>query len=182
MATVERSRLNAARTLAHRRNDFEEVAQIDVQLAALGTPTKSRASDDSADLMTKVNERNRKANMEAVRKAEVAEAERKRRERKLTAAGAPVPVADPSARLKTVPRMFNSATPTTSRFVNSFTIHGLTDVETMPFSLDRERRLGRLSPRSQLKHLCYHRLHYQARRMVALRRLRHRLLMLLMLI
>lgn len=122
MATVERSRLNAARTLAHRRNDFEEVAQIDAQLAALGSPTKPR-HEESADLMAKVNERNRKANMEAVRKAELAESERKRRERKLMAAGAPVPVADPSARLKTVPRMFNSATPTTSRFVDFLAVH-----------------------------------------------------------
>ncbi len=117
MVTVERSRLNAARTLALRRNDLEEVAQIDTELASLGTPTKSRPSDESADLMAKVNERNRKANMEAVRKAELAESERKRRERKLAAAGAPMPVLDPSARLKTVPRMFNSATPTTSRFI-----------------------------------------------------------------
>ncbi|KAJ3564397.1 hypothetical protein NP233_g8321 [Leucocoprinus birnbaumii] len=115
MVTVERSRLNAARTLALRRNDIDEVAQIDAQLAALGVPAKPRHSEEAADLLAKVNERNRKANMEAVRKAEIAEAERKRRERKLAAAGTPVPIHDPSARLKTVPRLFNSATPTTSR-------------------------------------------------------------------
>lgn len=114
---MERSRLNAARTLALRRNDFDEVAEIDAQLAALVTPIKSRQSEEAADLLAKVNERNRKANMEAVRKAELAEAERKRRERKLAATGTPVQVHDPSARLKTVPRLFNSATPTTSRFV-----------------------------------------------------------------
>ncbi|KXN89714.1 hypothetical protein AN958_05254 [Leucoagaricus sp. SymC.cos] len=113
MATVERSRLNAARTLALRRNDLEEVAQIDAQLAALGAPLKRQ--EESTDLLAKVNERNRKANVEAMRKAEIAEVERKRRERKLAAAGTPVPVADPSARLKTVPRLFNSATPTPSR-------------------------------------------------------------------
>ncbi|KAF9442144.1 plus-3-domain-containing protein [Macrolepiota fuliginosa MF-IS2] len=115
MTTMERSRLNQARTLALRRNDLDEMAEIDAQLAALGTPTKPRQNEEAADLLTKVNERNRKANMEAVRKAELAESERKRRERKLAAAGASVPVHDPSARLKTVPRMFNSATPTTSR-------------------------------------------------------------------
>lgn len=114
MITVERSGLNAARTLALRRNDLEEVAQIDARLAALGDPVKSR-SEEAVDPLAKVNERNRKANMEAVRKAELAEAERKRRERKLAAAGTLVPVLDPSARLKTVPRLFNSATPTASR-------------------------------------------------------------------
>ncbi len=116
MITVERSGLNAARTLALRRNDLEEVAQIDARLAALGDPVKSR-SEEAVDPLAKVNERNRKANMEAVRKAELAEAERKRRERKLAAAGTLVPVLDPSARLKTVPRLFNSATPTASRFI-----------------------------------------------------------------
>lgn len=116
MITVERSGLNAARTLALRRNDLEEVAQIDARLAALGDPVKSR-SEEAVDPLAKVNERNRKANMEAVRKAELAEAERKRRERKLATAGTLVPVLDPSARLKTVPRLFNSATPTASRFI-----------------------------------------------------------------
>lgn len=118
MTTLERSRLNAQRALALRRNDLQEVEQIDSQLATLA-PTRSRQSEEAADLLAKVNERNRKANMEAVRKAELAESERKRRERKLAAAGTPVPVLDPSARLKTVPRLFNSATPTTSRFVSS---------------------------------------------------------------
>jgi hypothetical protein len=52
--------------------------------------------------------------MEAVRKAEMAEFERKKKERKLLAqnGGRSTPV-DPSARLKTLPRMFNSNTPVT---------------------------------------------------------------------
>jgi RNA polymerase-associated protein RTF1 len=118
--TAERSRLNAARTLALRRNDPDEVKEIDEKLAELSEAVKPRHTEDSADLLTKVNERNRKANTEAVRRAELAEVERKRRERKLAAAGTAVPVLDPSARLKTVPRLFNSATPTPSRFVLSF--------------------------------------------------------------
>jgi RNA polymerase-associated protein RTF1 len=55
--------------------------------------------------------------MEAVRQAELVASARKRNERKLAAAGTPTPVLDPSARLKTLPRLFNSATPTTSRSV-----------------------------------------------------------------
>ncbi|GLB39999.1 putative plus-3-domain-containing protein [Lyophyllum shimeji] len=115
LTTLERSRLMQARTLAERRHDFAEVAEIDAKLAELGAPTQSERRDETADMLARVNERNRRANMEAVRKAELAEAERKRRERKLAAAGGTgrlTPV-DPSARLKTKPRLFDVATPTT---------------------------------------------------------------------
>lgn len=115
MLTFERSRLTQARTLAQRRHDFNEVAEIDEQLAELTATSSDRPGDsrNEHDMLTKVNERNRRANMEAVRKAEIAEADRKRRERKLAAAaGGTLAPIDPSARLKTVPRLFNSATPT----------------------------------------------------------------------
>jgi len=109
--TMERSRLNQARTLALRRQDAVEVAEIDVKLAALPEVAATRAAeeDDLAARLLKVNERNRKANMEAVRKAELLEAERKRKERKLANAngsGVSTPV-DPSARLRTIPKMFS---------------------------------------------------------------------------
>ena len=113
MTTMERSRLNQARTLAQRRNDWNEVAEIDAKLAeeAARTPEKKEQPPKTTqDLLAKVNERNRKANMEAVRKAEMAEMERKKMGRKLLAQNAPV---DPSARLKTLPRTFNSNTPVT---------------------------------------------------------------------
>jgi hypothetical protein len=112
-ATMERSRLNQARTLALRRQDYTEVETIDQQLSEL--PAAASRDEDISDMLAKVNERNRKANLEAVRKAELQEAERKRRERKsqaARAAGTPTPQ-DPSARLKTVPKLFNSI----SRFV-----------------------------------------------------------------
>ncbi|KAG6860801.1 hypothetical protein C0995_007511 [Termitomyces sp. Mi166 len=108
-ATMEKSRLMQARTLAQRRNDYNEVAEIDAKLAEL-VPSQPQ-KDESVDLLARVNERNRKANMEAVRKAELAEVERKRRERKLAASGTATPV-DPSARLKIKPRLFDAATPT----------------------------------------------------------------------
>lgn len=119
LSTAARSMLNQQRTLALRRQDFSEVNEIDAKLAddaAKHEPSKS----EPADLLTIVNERNRKANMEAVRKAEMAEAERKRRERKLggQSKGTPTPV-DPSARLKILPRTF---TPTATRFVFLFFI------------------------------------------------------------
>ncbi|TFK52972.1 plus-3-domain-containing protein [Heliocybe sulcata] len=83
--TMERSRLTQARTLALRRQDYNEVTEIDAQLKALAVTPDARQRDEGTqnDILAKVNERNRKANMDAVRKAEIAEAERKRRERKL---------------------------------------------------------------------------------------------------
>jgi RNA polymerase-associated protein RTF1 len=117
MSTLERSRLTQARTLAMRRHDYDEMKDIDTQLAAAeNLPAPARV--EAVDVLAKVNERNRKANQEAVRRAEMAESERKRRERKLVAAGGTTTPQDPSARLKTVPRLFNAATPT-SRFVPS---------------------------------------------------------------
>ncbi|KAK7057380.1 Plus3 domain-containing protein [Favolaschia claudopus] len=113
---AERARLNAQRTLAQRRHDFDEVRDIDAQLAALSVPQVDRTTgeEELADRLARVNERNRKANLEAVRKAELLEAERKRRERKsrVENGGAVAQVFDPSARLRTVPRLFESATPT----------------------------------------------------------------------
>ena len=106
-AALERARLMQARTLALRRNDRAEVAILDGQLAefAIETPAvQPEPSEGVSVLLARVNERNRKANLEAVRRAELQEAERKRRERRL---GTPT-VFDPSARLRTVPRMFAS--------------------------------------------------------------------------
>ncbi|KAJ7216181.1 hypothetical protein B0H12DRAFT_344116 [Mycena haematopus] len=119
LTVAERSRLNAQRTLAQRRQDYDEVREIDAQLAAL-TPAhagvKTPAEEEPADRLTRVNERNRKANQEAVRKAEQAATERKRLERKNQNRGGAEnnrqKVFDPSARLRTVPRLFESATPT----------------------------------------------------------------------
>jgi RNA polymerase-associated protein RTF1 len=103
--TLERARLMQARTLALRRNDREEAAVLDAQLAELVVESPPAKSEEGATaLLAKVNERNRKANQEAIRRAELQEAERKRRERRL---GTPT-VVDPSARLRTVPRMFAS--------------------------------------------------------------------------
>lgn len=115
--TMERSRLMQAKTLAVRRQDYAEVADIEAKLKELPVVQTTREEEEEslADKLARVNERNRKANLEGVRKAELLEAERKRRERKLAhAAGSGVATpSDPSARLKTIPRTFND----TSRFV-----------------------------------------------------------------
>jgi len=106
-ASLERARLTQARLLAVRRNDKAEVAILDAQLADLAVdspPVATEPTEDASALLAKVNERNRKANLEAIRRAELQEVERKRRERRL---GTPTTL-DPSARLRTVPRMFTS--------------------------------------------------------------------------
>ncbi|KAJ7085956.1 hypothetical protein C8R44DRAFT_752767 [Mycena epipterygia] len=85
---AERSRLMTQLTLAQRRQDWTEVAAIDAQLTKVEAPT-GNAPDDR---LARVNERNRKANLEAVRCTEVLEAKHKRRERKNRGkAGASVP-------------------------------------------------------------------------------------------
>lgn len=112
LSTIERSRLNQARTLALRRQDYAEVEEIDEKLAAYAATADSPSRHENPDMLAKVNERNRKANLEAVRKAEIMEAERKRRERRLAASGGgTLTPNDPSARLKTLPRLFNANTP-----------------------------------------------------------------------
>lgn len=84
---IQKSRLTQARTLAFRRQDLAEVRSIDAQLAELNAANPEMEREDTTtDIMAMVNERNRKANLEATRKAEQMEAERRKRERKLAAA------------------------------------------------------------------------------------------------
>jgi len=113
LTMLERSRFMQERTLALRRHDYAEVEEIDAKLkeASKASSPPVKQHDGAADLLAKVNERNRKANVDAVRRAELAESERKKRERRLQTrnGGTPTP-ADPSARLKTLPRTFNDAT------------------------------------------------------------------------
>lgn len=114
LSTLEKARLKQARALAERRQDYNEVAQIDAKLSEFGADggelDDSRKDDD---VLAKLSERNRKANSEAVRRAELLEAERRRRERKLGKSGTATPP-DPSARLRTVPRTMLTASPSRS--------------------------------------------------------------------
>jgi len=115
--TMEKSRLNQARTLALRRQDYHESKTIDLQLAELtaSNPVTQPREDDRADILAKVNERNRKANSEAVRKAEQMDAERKRRDRKLAAAARASASPAPSTLLAVKNGMSRPGTPNVSR-------------------------------------------------------------------
>ncbi|KAJ7359437.1 hypothetical protein DFH08DRAFT_1038166 [Mycena albidolilacea] len=69
------------------RQDYHEVHEIDAQLAAAAvaaslSSAKATGEEELQDRLARVNERNRKANAESIRKAEMLEAERKKRERK----------------------------------------------------------------------------------------------------
>jgi RNA polymerase-associated protein RTF1 len=141
---TEKSRLMQARTLAIRRQDTAELADLDEKLAelnAIADRTPHKEDEGTTDLLSRVNQRNRKANIEAVRQAELREAERKRRERKLAAqggSGAGTPdLQDRSVRLKTVPRTFNAVTPragtpSTPVIVPSQPSSGLRPISPMP--------------------------------------------------
>ncbi|KAJ7458566.1 hypothetical protein FB451DRAFT_1507892 [Mycena latifolia] len=97
---AERSRLIAQRTLAQRRHDYNEAGTIDTQLAMLPEA------------------RQRRKRREAVHRSEVLEVERKCPERKNRVGGVPA-VVDSSAQLRTIPQLFESATPTSRSFMQT---------------------------------------------------------------
>lgn len=90
----EHARLKQMRMLAARRQDWKEAAALDAQIAAVEAKLPAKKDDERAKepsreaLLAEVNRRNRAANMEAIRHAELREVERKRRERKLLVASA----------------------------------------------------------------------------------------------
>jgi RNA polymerase-associated protein RTF1 len=116
-AFAARAQLTQERNLALKRQDYKEAAQIERELETLTTlqgaasGRRDRGPDTHADLMARVNERNRKANLEAVRRAEAEQAARKRQERRAALAGAGINPAtfDVSARLKTVPKIHHQS-------------------------------------------------------------------------
>lgn len=72
----EKSRLNQARNLARSRRDAAEVAELDAKIAELEARSETRPAEE--DQWAKVNERNRRLNLEQTKKAEaIALAKRK---------------------------------------------------------------------------------------------------------
>jgi RNA polymerase-associated protein RTF1 len=72
----EKARLNQARNLARSRRDVVEIAELDAKIAELESRSEARAPEE--DQWAKVNERNRRLNLEQTKKAEaVAVAKRK---------------------------------------------------------------------------------------------------------
>ncbi|EJU03942.1 plus-3-domain-containing protein [Dacryopinax primogenitus] len=77
-AKAEKSRLHQERALALARHNLAEVQRLDT--LTLAQERASPAPTVMEDTFAKVNERNRKANIERIRKAEAAEAEERRRQ------------------------------------------------------------------------------------------------------
>lgn len=72
----EKSRLNQARNLARSRRDASEVAELDAKIAELEARNATRPAEE--DQWAKVNERNRRLNLEQTKKTEaIAAAKRK---------------------------------------------------------------------------------------------------------
>ncbi|CAK5266780.1 unnamed protein product [Mycena citricolor] len=89
LTVADCSRLSSQQTLAQQHNDPEEVHQIDEQLGNLVVEAGGGScaampvvEDKVADRLARVNKRNRKANMEAVRLVELVEAGRRQQKRK----------------------------------------------------------------------------------------------------
>ncbi|THH04540.1 hypothetical protein EW145_g5445 [Phellinidium pouzarii] len=81
-AALDRIQLVRARDLARRRKDYAESTELDAQIAAIDAATPQvmeSAVNEKEDILSRVNERNRQANRDAVRSAEIAAAERKRK-------------------------------------------------------------------------------------------------------
>ncbi|KZT51898.1 plus-3-domain-containing protein [Calocera cornea HHB12733] len=76
-AYAEKSRIHQERALALARRDHGEVKRLDALIQQHGF--SSPAPEGVLDNLAKVNERNRKANLDRIRKAEAAEAEERRR-------------------------------------------------------------------------------------------------------
>jgi RNA polymerase-associated protein RTF1 len=117
---TEKIRLKQELKLAYERQDQVEASAIEAQLRVIeeeeasSAPSTPRAMDTN-DLMAKVNEKNRARTLELIRKAESESLMRKRMERKAmllaqqgggSGASTPGGSFDPSARLKTVPKVF----------------------------------------------------------------------------
>jgi len=110
----EKSRLHQARALAAGRQEFDEVANINAQIQELEAsyPELSGDKDKEEDRFARVNERNRKANIEAMRIA--SETEKKRRKMigfgdSAASSRDRTPTVDLSARVKTMPRLRHEA-------------------------------------------------------------------------
>ena len=93
-----KSGLTTQRGLALKRNEHAEANRLAVLLAQIDEELAQREIKDKPDALARVNERNRKANMEAMRKADLETAARRRREM----AGGPNFTMDLSARVRTV--------------------------------------------------------------------------------
>lgn len=99
-SAVRKTILNMERHQALTSNDTERLAEIDAELALINKP-----SGQPREAAALLNEKNRKSNMEEVRRAEARGQDERRRQQEALAKGDASVKVDASARVKTVPRM-----------------------------------------------------------------------------
>ncbi|KLO18877.1 plus-3-domain-containing protein [Schizopora paradoxa] len=82
MSTLERSKIMQELNLARKRHDMPEITRLEEKLKAFNEATEGFEAKKEVDPLALVNERNRLANLEAVRRAEAENAKRRFRDRK----------------------------------------------------------------------------------------------------
>ncbi|ANB13471.1 Rtf1p [Sugiyamaella lignohabitans] len=97
---LEKSVLQQRRVIALEQNNFEELEQIDQQIESIDRMLNKSKRRSEIDKLAKVNERNRRANLDEIRKAEVLANETRR---KLTK---DANISNPFNRLRTSARIF----------------------------------------------------------------------------
>ncbi|KAK9360669.1 hypothetical protein V1504DRAFT_469157 [Lipomyces starkeyi] len=106
-AVIQKTMLNQKRLIAMNHGDMEEVAEIDRQISAIDHRQTVKLSttvlESPLQMLAKVNERNRRANQDEIRKAEIKATEVRR---KAMLANKSQVTSDPFSRLKTNPRMY----------------------------------------------------------------------------
>ncbi|KAK9325725.1 hypothetical protein V1517DRAFT_145785 [Lipomyces orientalis] len=106
-AVIQKTMLNQKRLIAMNNGDMEEVAEIDSQIKAIDQRQTVKLSttvlESPLQMLAKVNERNRRANQDEIRKAEIKATEVRR---KAMLANKSQVTSDPFSRLKTNPRMY----------------------------------------------------------------------------
>ncbi|KAK9237898.1 hypothetical protein V1525DRAFT_388083 [Lipomyces kononenkoae] len=106
-AVIQKTMLNQKRLIALNNGDMEEVAEIDRQINAIDQRQTIKLSnvglDSPLQMLAKVNERNRRANQDEIRKAEIKATEVRR---KAMLSNKSQVTSDPFSRLKTNPRTY----------------------------------------------------------------------------
>lgn len=133
LTVADRIRLETERDSATESGNAELARRLNSQLEALAV-TQSNLSF-SGDSMATVNERNRKANREEIRRAELASAEERKRVLKALEAGEDVKM-DPSARVRINPKLTYEKSNPASRSMTPqpYSQEGLTNGSRSPIS------------------------------------------------
>lgn len=110
---VTKSMLQEQRAVALERNDFDALEEIDHKIEQIERVMNKNKRRSELDKLAKVNERNRRRNLDEIRRAEIRAQEQRRKALKEPNAGA---ASDPFSRHRTLPRLFyesksQSATP-----------------------------------------------------------------------